>query len=193
MEPDQKVDKVEAEFQPVRLLFAPVWKRMLSYLIDILLVGIVLDVILFAVYRKELAAILTQGNLDTQLKMVRIFLDSHNLQVSISSFVIQAAYFVLGWMSRGQTIGARIMKIVVITMDKKKLNLIQGLVRYSIQSLSSMAFYIPLIFVVNPVYHQRIHDALSLSVVVEVPEIEEGNGKKGPDEDEEDADRKDGL
>lgn len=179
MEPEQKAEKVETEFRPVRLQFAPVWKRMLSYLIDVILVGMVLYAILFAVYRNELMPILLQTNIDLQVKMTRIFLESHNLQISIASFVIQASYFILGWMSRGQTIGARIMKIVVMTMDKKKLNIIQGLVRYSLLSLSSMAFYIPLLFVVNPVYHQRIHDSLSLSVVVDVPEVDaDDDGKK---------------
>jgi uncharacterized RDD family membrane protein YckC len=184
MEPEQKVEKVDAEFQPVRLQFAPVWKRMLSYTIDILLVGMVLYGILFAVFRKELMPILQQTNFDLQLKMTKIFTDSHSLQVSIASFVIQAAYFILGWMSRGQTLGARITKIVVMTLDKKKLNVVQGLVRYSLLSLSSMAFFIPLLFVVNPVYRQRIHDALSLSVVVEMPEIEDNDDeKKKNDED----------
>lgn len=176
MEPEQKV---EAEIQPVRLLFAPVWKRMLSYLIDVLIVGAVFYVILIGVFRKEIAVIVTQENLETQLKLMRQFVDGHNLQVTIANFIVQGAYFVLGWMSRGQTLGARIMKIVVITVDKKKLSAFQGIVRYSLLYLSSMAFWIPLIFVVNPVYHQRIHDALSASVVVEVPEVLSKDGDEG--------------
>lgn len=176
MEPDEKVDNVEMEIQPVRLHFAPIWKRMLSYLIDVLIVGLVFYVILIAVFRKEIALIVNQGSLDVQLKLMRQFVDAHNLQVTIANFIIQGAYFVLGWMSRGQTLGARILKIVVITLDKKKLSAFQGIVRYSLLYLSAMAFWIPLIFVVNPMYHQRIHDALSGSVVVEVPEVRENDG-----------------
>lgn len=175
MEPEEKAEKVEVEMQPVRLLFAPVWKRMLAYLIDILIVGLVFYLILIGVYRKEISLIVAQETLDNQLKMMRLFVDGHNLQVTIANFIIQGAYFVLGWMARGQTIGARILKIVVITMDKRKLSAFQGIVRYSLLYLSAMAFWIPLIFVVNPVYHQRIHDALSGSVVVEMPEVQAGD------------------
>ena len=179
MEPEEKIDeKSDVELKPVRLLFAPVWKRMLSYLIDMLVIGTILYVILIFVFRKELALIAEQQSVETILKMMGQFVERHNFQVTVASFIVQGAYFVLGWLSRGQTLGARILKIVVITMEKTKLSVFQSIVRFSLLYLSAMAFWIPLIFVVNPVYHQRIHDALSGSVVVEVPEVDsDGEGK----------------
>lgn len=185
MEPEEKINEnSDVELKPVRLLFAPVWKRMLAYLIDMLVIGTILYVILIFVFRKELALIVEQQTVDALLKMMSQFVERHNLQVTVASFIIQGAYFVLGWLSRGQTLGARLLKIVVITMEKTKLSVFQSVVRFSLLYLSAMAFWIPLIFVVNPVYHQRIHDALSGSVVVEVPEVESGGDSEGKDPDE---------
>ncbi len=162
----------------IALKFAPAWKRILSFIIDKLILSVIVFILIAVIYRKELFLIFNmQGNdllkeindsLDPH-SLIGNFFATHQLQIFIAQIVIEASYFTLSWRAGGQTIGARIMKILVMTIGKKRLSILQGLIRYTIIYISSLAFYLLQIIVFNPIYHQRIHDFFSASVVVEVP------------------------
>ena len=140
---------------PILLKFAPAWKRALAFVIDIVLLELIVSFMFTIAFYNELLTIVKQNDFDLQIKLMLNFWNNHSFQKLIVDFIIQSSYFSLSWRSRGQTIGAIILKIVVMTMDKRRPNIIHGLVRYSILSLSSIAFYVPMIFIINPAYHQR--------------------------------------
>src|SRR5271157_3105369 len=167
---------------PIALRFAPPWKRVLSYIIDRAILFLILFIFILTVYHRELFLImnsaagkdlskLTDGSLDTLTQSVNYFVNSHIFQFIIARLVIETSYFSLSWRASGQTIGGRILKIFVMNLQRKRLSILQGIVRYVIIYLTEMAFYILQIVVFNPVYQQRIHDFFSGSVVVEVPVV----------------------
>ncbi len=162
---------------PIALKFAPAWKRVVSFLIDKIIIAIILDILIFLIYRNEFLPIMMQQDFNLQLKLLKGFMDSRGFTISIAQFIIEASYFALGWKANGQTIGARIMRIIVMSVEKKRLSILQGIVRYSLIALSAVALYIPQLIVFNPIYHQRLHDFITASVVVEVPETKEKDKK----------------
>lgn len=179
--------------KPVFLKFAPFWKRLLAFVVDMLLLNLIMTAMVLLVYRQDMQLIAQGDTVDAQLKLLMTFWQTRSLPVNVAGFVIQSAYFTLSWMARGQTLGAMIFRIAVITVDMKKMRILPALVRSTLLWFSSLAFYVPLIFVVNSVYHQRIHDALSVSVVIELPEVElkDKDGKKAGSESDLPADTKD--
>jgi len=168
---EEKEYNSEKVIYPVALKFAPFWKRMISFIIDSIILIIILSLMVFIVYRNELISIYKQESAILQLKLINQFIEKYSFQLSITNFVIPASYFILQWIDNGQTIGARIMKIVVISANSRKLNILEALIRYTVLSLCQVFLYIPLIFIINPLYKQRIHDFVVNSVVVEIPKI----------------------
>lgn len=171
------------------LRFAPVWKRMLSYLLDISLVTLVLSLLYMSVYSRQ-AVGLSDPQVDwsvfptsyqetfrplfekmepRQQALFSLVLHNRNL-LSIINLVVFAAYFIILWAGWGQTLGNKVLKIAVIDIQSRPLNLLQSVLRYSGLLASQMVFYVPLLFVLQPVYRQRIHDFISGSVVVEIPD-----------------------
>ncbi len=176
METREEITSAELkDHHPIFLKFAPAWKRVLAYIIDIVVLEVIVSIMFTVTFYRDLSQIITQNDFNLQYKLILAFWNNHSFQKLIVDYILQAAYFSLQWTGSSRTLGARLLKIAVITMDKKKLTLIQGIVRYSILSLSSVAFYIPQIFVINSTYHQRIHDILTNTVVVEVPEMPDKN------------------
>ena len=184
MEIKEEVVKEEKQEPPIVLKFAPGWKRAVAFFIDFLLLYIAIIFMTVFVYYHDLKAVLQlkdTSNISNVLSDHSIqigisqFLIQKDLYIQIAFFIISCAYFMLFWKAGGQTLGAKIMKIVVMTLDRKRLSLTQGLIRYGILYLASKAFFIPLLININPVYQQRIHDLFSGSIVVEIPEI---NDKK---------------
>jgi uncharacterized RDD family membrane protein YckC len=191
-----------AENTPViALKFAPAWKRVLSYLIDELIIFIILFIFFTVIlYYKDLNSIFkmhekdmlnylnNSANQQTIILLIERFVELHQLQIFLARLIIEASYFTLGWRGGGQTIGARIMKILVMTINKKRLTILQGFIRYILIYLSSLTFYLLQLIVFNSLYQQRIHDFFSASVVVEVPAIKINEGKfnreAAPEEDQ---------
>jgi uncharacterized RDD family membrane protein YckC len=173
-------ETVKAE-TPITLKFAPGWKRFLAFLLDLTLLTIIIDVLFIAAFYKELLPIAEQKDQTLYFKMIFDFSERHRFQMIVATFIAQASYFSLFWKSNGQTLGAKILKIAVITLDKKRLSILQGIWKYTVIFIFSPLFYLPLIFTMQPAYHQKIHDILSNSVVVELPQVEEKE-KKGKEQ-----------
>ncbi|MGC8764867.1 MAG: RDD family protein [Brevinematia bacterium] len=173
MELKEEVDKSNIETQtPLSLKFAPVWKRVVSYLIDEIFLLFIISVLSYLAYYKEISFIQQQSNFE---QLLYDFAMRNQLQINVVSFILHIAYFALLWVSGGQTIGAKLTGIYVIHIENKRLNLILSTFRALLLWLTGFSFYIPLIFVINPVYRQRLHDFLSYSVVIEKPKIEKKN------------------
>lgn len=152
------------------LKFAPAWKRALAFLIDSAIIMAVIMFMASFIYARELQVISAQTDVKLQFSLSQQFAQAHSLEISLALFVLACGFFVLGWTGNGQTLGGRILKIAVITMDSRRLGLFQALIRFALIYLSAMAYFIPVLFVLNPVYHQRIMDFFTGSVVVETPE-----------------------
>ena len=158
------------EIKPVALKFAPAWKRALAFGIDFAVLWLIICIMLTVVYQKEFYQISLQGDFKQQIKLMEAFLTKYTLKLAIVSFILETSYFTLGWLGNLQTIGARILHVAVISISNRKINIIEGILRYSIISLSARLFYIPLLFIFNPVYKQRIMDFFVNTAVVEIPE-----------------------
>ena len=164
-DPDREIEEKE----PILLRFAPAWKRVLSYTIDLLIVGIIAALMLSFAFRSEISFVVKEPDISKQQELAVAFYQNHEEIFAIVTFILQLAYFALFWTSRGQTVGAMLFKIAVIDMKSRNLNLVQSAVRYLVLLLSAYLYYLPLLFVINPIYHQRLQDVLSGSVVVEIP------------------------
>jgi uncharacterized RDD family membrane protein YckC len=170
------------EGTPILLHFAPVWKRILAYIIDIAFLKIIEITMIWVVFSKEISLIYEmKGTLEQQYQLLTNFFMGHSDLLLIAIIIIEASYFVLMWFGGNQTLGMKLLKIAVIDASNRKLGILMCLFRYVLLFLASQLFYIPLIFVVNPVYHQRIHDFLTGTVVVEVPKREDLE-KNAPEE-----------
>ncbi len=177
------------EIKPILLKFAPAWKRILAYIIDATLLFILLTVVLTQAFAKQANAMkdpkvdlsVYPANTQEQIKAwfdqmpeiqkayFNLFLHNQTL-ISIVTLVLFAAYFILFWAASGQTLGNKILRIAVIDIHSTPLNLLQSLMRCSLLLLCHFVWYLPLLFIVQPVYKQRIHDLFSSTVVIEIPD-----------------------
>lgn len=162
------------ENQPILLHFAPVWKRILAYIVDMAFLKIIEISMIWIVFSKEISLIYEmKGTFEQQYQMMTNFFMGHSDLLLIAIVIVEASYFTLMWFGGNQTLGMKLMKIAVIDASNRKLGIFMCIFRYFLLFLASQLFFIPLIFVVNPVYHQRIHDFLTGTVVVEVPKHED--------------------
>jgi len=160
--------------QPILLRFAPAWKRILAYVIDKVFLNIIEVVMIYMIFSKEIGLIYeTQGDLDSKLQLLVNFFTGYSNILLIAIIVVEASYFALMWFGGNQTIGMKVLKIAVIDAANRKLGILMCLFRYILIFLASQLLYIPLLFVINPAYRQRLHDYLTGTVVVEVPTREE--------------------
>ncbi len=177
------------EIKPILLKFAPAWKRILSYVIDVTILMTILSLLYVQSFSRQAAAVsdpqvewsvFPQSYQDAfkplyekmdvrQKAMFSIILHNRNL-ISVINLIVYAVYFIIMWAGWGQTLGNRILRIAVIDVRSRPLNILQSMLRYSGLLASQIIFYAPLLFVLQPVYRQRIHDFISASVVVEVPD-----------------------
>lgn len=172
------------EKKTIALKFAPAWKRIVAYLIDFALLMLIIGVMLFFALRKDVDYLQglvrdpVEGQTVEQFVQMNSnyfdatsrFYKSNGTLFSIVTFIIQIAYFTLFWGTTGQTMGSRLMKIIVIDVTSRKVNFIQAGFRSLLMVFFSQLFYIPFIFVFNPMLKQRIHDFFTRTVVVEMPE-----------------------
>ena len=166
-------EEIEENDPPIIISFAPTWKRVVSYIIDMAILITIISFLLSIILENNIAPLEVPNTPEEQIKFINTFimsiLDKYQLQMSLFNFIAQCAYFTLFWAGSGQTIGGRIMNIAVMGLPDRKITVIQGIARYSIISLTSVLLYIPMIFVVNRQYNQRLHDFFTRSVVIEIP------------------------
>lgn len=193
--------QAEEEQKLLALKFASIWKRLAAYVIDFFILFVLLYAMIMIVYGENLKyiqAMFVPPSPGETVEQIRQ--DNEKWKAALDSFsqtnapvvltvwvILQFLYFTLFWTATGQTIGAKLLKIVVIDLTTSKLRFLQSLVRAGIFIFSCAPFfyYLPFIFVFNPQYQQRIHDFFSRSVVVEMPELRRKDEKK--DGEEEDA------
>lgn len=191
--------------KPIALKFAPTWKRIVAYLIDVLIVGLVTSMMIgFALYQEfdanyeSLLSSVSVGeinqeksftdeisgiemNLESEADILAYAVSqtifSRYTLISVVEMLIQVAYFTLFFAGTGRTIGAGLLKITVMTLDGRKLKPLMALFRAGLLLLFANLFYLPLLLIVNPIFRQRLHDVLTRSVVVEIPDLPEASGK----------------
>lgn len=163
--------KIQQEEKPViPLKFAPWWKRLFSFLIDSIILGIIFSIVIGIVYQQDIKLISEAQN---PYKLYFNFFQQNYFQLNIALTIIYVSYFGILWAGTAQTIGAKIMKIYIIDINSKKLNFLVSFLRAFLLLLSGNLLYIPLFFELNPVYKQRFHDFITNSVVIEKPDIKE--------------------
>lgn len=167
-------EKTEAETAAANgglsLKFAPAWKRAAAFFVDLAIITALFMVVYMVVYRQEFEQIARLTNFADQWKQMQAFLAKEGLRISVARFFLEAAYFCAGWVFSAATPGAKLFKIAVISADSRRLNWLESMLRYGMISLISFLFWLPAVFVFNPIYRQRIMDVLVNSVVVEMPE-----------------------
>ena len=188
------------EKKPVALSFAATWKRVVAYLIDMILLTL-LFYIIFSIAMEPQIKILTpakikwskifqsqDANMSNMLNQVIHYYEQLPLKVQAFLFVyyehistiqwlmllLTASYFTLFWAAGGQTLGQKFFKIIVIDIHARPLTFLQSFLRYLGLAVAQWALYIPLLFLMNKMYKQRFHDFFSGTVVVDFP--------KNPDE-----------
>ena len=173
--------------QPILLKFAPVWKRILAYLVDKVFLNVIEVAMIWLIFSKEIGMIYaTQGDFDSKIQLLMNFFSGFSDILLVAVIVVEASYFTLLWFGGSQTLGMKLLKIAVIDVANRKLGILMCLFRYVIIFIASQLLYIPLIFVVNQAYRQRLHDFLTGTVVVEVPSREELERNRAKEEAEAD-------
>jgi len=176
------------------LKLAPWWKRLLAYIIDNILLYILFTIIILGLYYTEFTQLFynifnsESFQLPTDVDFTKNQLE-HLQRLSIheqKSFywiysiqskyrnsiflltqIISSIYFGLFWWGTGQTMGAKILKIKVISINSLKPSIFSVITRVIGLKLIEIGWGIPAIIVINPLFKQRIHDSLSHTVVVE--------------------------
>ncbi len=186
--PRKKQKKIQA------LKPASWWKRILSYTIDSLFLFSILVLFVTQIYGRDLVmlldnitqhgatSLLEEANLSTDMisqftqlsfeeqnfaYWIYIVQNKYSHSIFILSQILSILYFCLFWWSTGQTIGAKLLKIKVITPLQDRIPLLQLFIRVVSLKLVETAWGLPLIIMTNPILKQRIHDSLSNTVVVE--------------------------
>lgn len=191
---------MDIQFKPKVLKFAPVWKRVSSFLIDSFFLLTFLSLLITFTYGDELAKvyqtvkniggmqlILEEGIFTSQLDMLRqspknvqdfIYIQNY---ISTRYFylifvyfqILSIGYYAFFWRFTGQTLGAFAFNIRVIATDASPLGFSSCLLRSIVLKLYEYVYYLPLIVVINPILHQRLHDKISKTVVIENKDWEE--------------------
>ena len=131
----------------------PMWKRIVAYVIDFLIVAFVSAIIMYAMPHNEkynetlnnssaLNELLTKENYNNEEYLKRtteLTYDSYKYGVLENSItiVIMIAYFtIFTYFSHGETIGKKIVKTKVVNMEGNEPNLLQSFLRSIIFSRS---------------------------------------------------------
>ncbi len=186
--PNKKLKKIQT-LKPAH------WsKRLLAYAFDNLFLFIILVFFIYGLYGQELVKLLNnitqqgainllaEANLSNSLtaQMNQLSTEEQNMaywmyvvqnkysrSIFILSQILSSFYFGLFWWSTGQTIGAKLLNIRVISPLNPQIPLMQLFIRVVTLKLVETAWGLPLIITTNPILKQRIHDSLSNTVVVE--------------------------
>lgn len=168
----------------IALKFAPTWKRIVSYVIDFIILTVLMAVFTYMLFRNEvdyfkdefMTAYTSAQTENDRAEISANFIESWTLLYDENAgilifvhFSLEIIYFTLFWVGTGQTMGNRILRIAIIDVSTRKIKFTQGLFRSGLLILAEFLSYIPLIFLVNPLFKQRIHDFITRTVAIEVP------------------------
>lgn len=174
---------------------APIWKRILSYILDSIFLFALLVIFVAGIYGNDLIQLLDNINKYGALDIIRddssfpknmidsfsqltsyeqnmaywmyLVQNKYSHSIFLLSQIISVLYFSLFWWSTGQTIGGRLLKIRVISPLNERIPLFSLLIRITTFKLVEFAWGLPFLIVINPILKQRIHDSLSSTVVIE--------------------------
>lgn len=147
------VDKIEEILAREEFEVAPIWKRVLAYLIDDLLISMVLIGIYW----------------DTIMQNVN---DPEALIYVTSSswfilYVIRVAYQAIFVKMYGATIGKMVVKIRIIEVELlDNPSWKQSFLRSLLRALSEFLMYLPFFFVFTNTIYQSLHDRISKTLVI---------------------------
>ncbi len=189
---------------------APAWKRLLAYAVDAAFLFIILVLFITGLYGGELALLFnniygkgaeamiqdshiipniditgmnpSEQNAAYWLYMVQ---SRYSQSIFVLNQLISGLYFGIFWWSTGQTIGARLLKIKVVSPLSSHLPVPAVIIRVLSLKLVELAWGLPLLIVTNPILKQRVHDSLSNTVVVEDIKADKEESKSIEDEEEE--------
>jgi len=166
---------------PRGILLPPTWKRIIAFLIDYFLLSLLFG-FMISLSQMRLLENYFQARSIQDVNALWEFVFSlyakNYLLYNGIEFIIWMAYFVLFWKGSGQTIGAAFMRIMVIPdkppiKPKKNIFAISwqaSFIRFFILYISIQLYGFPLLFVFHPLYNQRLHDFLSRTIVISVPD-----------------------
>ncbi len=188
---------------------APAWKRILAYAVDVAFLFVILVFFIMGLYGEELSALF---NGITKMGAAAMIQESHiipNIDLSgmspaeqnaaywlytvqsrysqsifVLNQLISGLYFGLFWWSTGQTLGARLLKIKVVSPLTVSVPVSSVIIRVLSLKLVEIAWGLPLLIVTNPILKQRVHDSLSNTVVVEEIKLDKEQAKALEDEEE---------
>lgn len=173
---------------------APWWKRFIAYTIDQIFLFIILVIFVTGIYGNEFVELLDRINEIGGLKLFQenissalLFQDISNLtpeqqnqlywlqiiqtkyskSIFLLSQILSSLYFAIFWIGTGQTIGAKMLNIRVVSYLGIQSPFVSMLIRVAVLKMIEMAWGLPALIVINPLSKQRLHDTLSQTIVVE--------------------------
>ncbi|MGL4394193.1 MAG: RDD family protein [Brevinema sp.] len=182
------------------LKLAPWWKRLLSYFVDQLFLFVLLVAFILGIYGNEfvelinsinnltdtsaitenLSAFFTSSELEqlgterqSMFYLAQIIQNKYSRSIFLLSQILSFMYFFLMWMGSGQTIGAMLLKIRVISPIGIRPPVISTITRVIAMKVGEMAWGLPFLITTNPLFKQRLHDSLSQTIVVEDFDLDE--------------------
>lgn len=185
---------MKTEFYPQILSLAPAWKRLIAYLVDLTFLHTLVIFLIISTYGREFSLvfnyieqhgameyIIKEGLFKDKLEIIQaspvavqnmlylqhyIFTQYFYL-VFVFYNVLSIIYYALFWMGTGQTLGAKLLNIKVISVNGEPISLASSIMRSLGLKIIEMCYGIPALFMINPIYKQYFHDKISNSVVIE--------------------------
>ncbi len=143
------------------LEFAGFWRRLAAFVLDVIIIGVIIS-ILFP---------LRNFGPDFWRFSSNWFLVPF---VALSNFVstlVQVAYYAAFWAWRGQTPGKMLLNIRIIRTDGTNITLGYSLLRFLGYIISAIMLGIGFLWIAFDPRKQGIHDKISDTYVVKLPEI----------------------
>ncbi|MGL4388007.1 MAG: RDD family protein [Brevinema sp.] len=182
------------------LKLAPWWKRLVAYGIDQLFLFTFLTIFIMGIYSKDfveliqgikqiseksiitesLSTIFSSNELNQlspekqiQFYLIQVIQHKYSRSIFMLSQILSSLYFFLLWLGSGQTIGASLLKIRVISHSGSKPNIVSVITRVITLKIAEIAWGLPFLIVTNPIFKERIHDTASQTIVIEDFNIDE--------------------
>lgn len=136
--------------------FAPLWKRIIAYLFDSLIIGVIII--------KPLIPTTTQQNF---LDFLASLLNKDFWLSTFFILILTLAYWTFLEWKFGQSIGKILLQLKVVTESEKEITLTQALLR-NLSKLSSIILLLDTIYLIIGKGYQRFFENISKTKVIEV-------------------------
>ncbi|MGL4560898.1 MAG: RDD family protein [Brevinema sp.] len=193
------------------LKLAPWWKRFLAYSIDQIFLFVFLIIFIMGIYGDQFTELMNNINnmnatsllkdslsdvfsvdeinrlspeRQTQFYLIQLIQTKYSRSIFLLSQILSSLYFLLFWSGTGQTFGAKLLKIKVISYIGSKPHFLAVGIRVIMLKIMEIAWGLPALIVTNPLFKQRLHDSVSQTIVVEDFDMEEFVEKREVKEEE---------